>query len=83
MKQCPNCGAELSNDAAFCSYCGSRLETPPPDAEKTEPIPTNRAPANPFKTGRQMADRPMESNNHNPKRKENLPGKRAEPSGLP
>lgn len=60
MKQCPNCGAELSDDAAFCSYCGSRLETPPPEAVKTEPIPTNTAPANPFKTGRQMADRPVE-----------------------
>lgn len=82
MKQCPNCGAELSNDAAFCSYCGSRLETPPPEAEKTEPIPTNPAPANPFKTGRQMADRPMESNKPQPKKKRKSPRKKGRTLGI-
>ena len=82
MKQCPNCGAELSDDAAFCSYCGSRLETPPPEAVKTEPIPTNPAPANPFKTGRQMADRPMESNKPQPKKKRKSPRKKGRTLGI-
>lgn len=82
MKQCPNCGAELSDDAAFCSYCGSRLETPPPEAVKTEPIPTNPASANPFKTGRQMTDRPMESNKPQPKKKRKSPRKKGRTLGI-
>ena len=27
MKICPNCGTELSDSAAFCSYCGSNVAT--------------------------------------------------------
>ena len=50
MKKCPKCGAELSDDTKFCSYCGQKIEaetvTPPPiveedetlDASKNEPI---------------------------------------------
>ena len=79
MKQCPNCGAELSDDAVFCSYCGSRLETPPPEAAKTEPIPTNPAPATPFKTGRQMADRPVEVGKSQFKKKGKSPRKKGRP----
>ena len=79
MKQCPNCGAELSDDAVFCSYCGSKLETPPPEAAKTEPIPTNPAPATPFKTGRQMTDRPVEVGKSQFKKKGKSPRKKGRP----
>lgn len=82
MKQCPNCGAELSDDAAFCSYCGSRLETPPPEAAKAEPIPTNPAPANPFKTRWQMADRPVEVSKPQFKKKEKSPRKKDRTLGI-
>lgn len=35
--KCSKCGAELSEDAKFCSYCGQRIaETPPPVIEETE-----------------------------------------------
>lgn len=40
--KCSNCGAELSEDTKFCSYCGQKIEvTPPPIVEETEipPIP--------------------------------------------
>lgn len=82
MKQCPNCGAELSDDAAFCSYCGSRLETPPSEAAKTEPIPTNPAPTNPFKTERQMADRPVEVGKSQFKKKGKSPRKKGRALGI-
>lgn len=82
MKQCPNCGAELSDDAVFCSYCGSRLETPPPEAAKTEPIPTNPTPATPFKTGRQMADRPVEVGKSQFKKKGKSPRKKGRTLGI-
>ena len=82
MKQCPNCGAELSDDAVFCSYCGSRLETPPPEAAKTEPIPTNPTPANPFKTERQMADRPVEVSKSQFKKKGKSPRKKGRTLGI-
>ena len=82
MKQCPNCGAELSDDAVFCSYCGSRLETPPPEAAKTEPIPTNPTPANPFKTERQMADRPVEVSKSQFKKKRKSPRKKGRTLGI-
>lgn len=82
MKQCPNCGAELSDDAVFCSYCGSRLETPPPEAAKTEPIPTNPTPANPFKTARQMADRPVEVGKSQFKKKGKSPRKKGRTLGI-
>lgn len=39
MKQCPNCGAQLPDDAKFCSSCGTAIETAmPPDPP---PIPTD------------------------------------------
>lgn len=82
MKQCPNCGAELSDDAVFCSYCGSRLETPPPEAAKTEPIPTNPTPTNPFKTERQMADRPVEVGKSQFKKKGKSPRKKGRAFGI-
>lgn len=82
MKQCPNCGAKLSDDAVFCSYCGSRLETPPPEAAKTEPIPTNPTPANPFKTARQMADRPVEVGKSQFKKKGKSPRKKGRTLGI-
>lgn len=40
--KCSKCGAELSEDTKFCSYCGQKIEvTPPPVVEETEipPIP--------------------------------------------
>lgn len=40
--KCSKCGAELSEDTKFCSYCGRKIEvTPPPIVEETEipPIP--------------------------------------------
>lgn len=42
--KCSKCGAELSDDTKFCSYCGQKIEkstTPPPIVEETEipPIP--------------------------------------------
>ena len=40
--KCSKCGAELSEDTKFCSYCGQKIEvTPPPVVEEPEipPIP--------------------------------------------
>ena len=40
--KCSKCGAELSEDTKFCSYCGQKIEvTPPPVVEENEipPIP--------------------------------------------
>lgn len=41
--KCSKCGAELSADTKFCSYCGQKIEvtTPPPIVEEAEipPIP--------------------------------------------
>lgn len=37
--KCSKCGAELSEDTKFCSYCGQKVEestTPPPIVEETE-----------------------------------------------
>lgn len=50
MKKCPKCGADLSDDSKFCSYCGQKMEaeavtSPPiveedetPDSSQSEPI---------------------------------------------
>lgn len=37
MIKCSKCGAELSDDTKFCSYCGNKIEstTPPPIKEDT------------------------------------------------
>lgn len=37
MKYCTNCGTQLSDDAKFCSVCGTRQE--PPKAPASEPAP--------------------------------------------
>lgn len=39
--RCSKCGAELSEDTKFCSYCGHKIEVTPPVAEKaqTPPMP--------------------------------------------
>lgn len=35
--KCSKCGAELSDDTKYCSYCGQKIEvTPPPAVEETE-----------------------------------------------
>lgn len=38
MMKCPKCGAELSDDTNFCSYCGTKIEavTPPPIVEENQ-----------------------------------------------
>ena len=30
MIKCSKCGAELSDDTKFCSYCGNKIEAPTP-----------------------------------------------------
>lgn len=39
MIQCPNCGAELSDDAKFCSYCGVKIETASQPKGKEATVP--------------------------------------------
>lgn len=49
MIKCSKCGAELSDDTRFCSYCGNKIEatTPPPIVEDDEtPDASQREPAN-------------------------------------
>ena len=46
--KCSKCGAELSADTKFCSYCGHKIEeatTPPPIVEEIEipPIPNEES----------------------------------------
>lgn len=58
--KCSKCGAELSEDTKFCSYCGQKIEvTPPPVAEETEipPIPHVEN-VKEQKTGEAKADAP-------------------------
>ena len=40
MIKCSKCGAELSDDTKFCSYCGNKIEapTPPPIEEYEEDV---------------------------------------------
>ena len=52
MKQCQQCGAELSPDSNFCIQCGARVEsdvtaTPTPVTEHAQPPPTV-APPQPY-----------------------------------
>lgn len=56
--KCSKCGAELSTDTKFCSYCGHKIEatTPPTGVEETEipPIPH----AEPVKADQKKTDAP-------------------------
>ena len=36
MKYCPNCGAQVPDNAQFCSSCGSRLNAPEPSYQQPE-----------------------------------------------
>lgn len=40
---CPNCGAEVTTDSAFCSSCGAKVEAPAPKEEETIVEPTEEA----------------------------------------
>ncbi|MCR4824567.1 MAG: zinc ribbon domain-containing protein [Bacteroidales bacterium] len=63
MKYCPNCGAQLSDDARFCGNCGTSLEpvqpvgNPPqqpaaqPAPNYAQPAPGYSQPANPAPAG--------------------------------
>lgn len=58
--KCSKCGAELSEDTKFCSYCGQKIEvTPPPVMEETEipPIPHVES-VKEQKAGKAKADAP-------------------------
>ena len=49
MIKCSKCGAELSDDTRFCSYCGNKIEatTPPPIVEDDDtPDASQSEPAN-------------------------------------
>lgn len=59
MIKCSKCGAELSDDTKFCSYCGNKIEatTPPPiieENENTPDIPQNE----PVKADAKISDAP-------------------------
>ena len=59
--KCSKCGAELSDDSKYCSYCGNKIEaaTPPPvdDKADTPPIPQVDN-AKEEKAGRAKSDAP-------------------------
>lgn len=46
MKKCPKCGADLSDDSKFCSYCGQKMEaetvTSPPIVKEDETLDTSQ-----------------------------------------
>lgn len=54
MKKCPKCGANLADDAVFCSKCGAKIEAPvqpepqlpaqPQPAQPTPPVPPAQPP---------------------------------------
>lgn len=52
MKYCTNCGAQLSDDAKFCSVCGTKQEAAKAPASKPAP-PKPKKPAAPKQTVRQ------------------------------
>lgn len=37
MKYCPNCGAQLSDNANFCGSCGTRLGASQPQFDEQQP----------------------------------------------
>jgi uncharacterized Tic20 family protein len=41
MKKCPNCGADVQDDAAFCGVCGTKLNV------EAQPQPVQETPVNP------------------------------------
>ena len=41
--KCSKCGAELSEDTKFCSYCGHKIEVTPPAVEKAQTPPISHA----------------------------------------
>lgn len=48
MKRCPNCNAEVPDDAKFCTHCGAKLAAVPA-AAKSEPVAAqNNQPQQPF-----------------------------------
>ena len=52
MKNCPNCGAQIKEDAKFCRYCGKKLmqkQRPAPPAPEP-PTPQSRETARPVET---------------------------------
>ncbi|MCR4824568.1 MAG: zinc ribbon domain-containing protein [Bacteroidales bacterium] len=36
MKYCPNCGAQLPDNANFCSVCGARFGAPQPNYQQPQ-----------------------------------------------
>ena len=47
MKYCTNCGTQLSDDAKFCSVCGTRQEAPKAPEPKPEKPKRPAAPRKP------------------------------------
>ena len=37
MKYCPNCGAQLSDNATFCGSCGTRIGASQPQFNEQQP----------------------------------------------
>src|SRR5699024_20609 len=52
MIKCSRCGAELSDDTKFCSYCGNRINatTPPPAEEDSISFETSHKTSHPETT---------------------------------
>ena len=38
MPYCPNCGAEIANDAKFCGYCGGSVSQSASPVSSSEPV---------------------------------------------
>ena len=49
MKFCPNCGAEIKDDAKFCDKCGSKIGEEP--KENTSTVNTNTQPKSKLAAG--------------------------------
>lgn len=46
MKYCPNCGAQLPDDARFCGSCGTTVDAQPAQPAYTQPVYTQAPPQN-------------------------------------